>query len=160
MNVRPARPGDAEAVWRIIGPAIRAGETYPLPAGMSQEAALAFWFSPSHEVFVAEDVEGVLGTYYMRQNQQGGGAHVANCGYMTSQSAMGRGIARTMCEHSLIHAKQRSFLAMQFNFVVSTNSRAVALWQRMGFAVAGRLPAAFNLPRFGLVDALVMYRQL
>lgn len=160
MIIRPARREDGEAIWRIVGPTIGAGETYALPTDMSQEAALAYWFSPQHEVFVAEDQGSVAGTYYMRPNQQGGGAHVANCGYMTLQSATGRGIAQAMCQHSLDHAKQRGFLAMQFNFVVSTNERAVALWKRLGFAVAGTLPAAFDHPRLGLVDALVMYRPL
>lgn len=139
MNIRSARREDDEAIWRIMEPTVRAGETYTLPSDMSREAALSYWFAPSHEVFVAEDAEGVLGTYYMRRNQQGGGAHVANCGYMTSMSAMGRGVARTMCEHSLAHARGRGFLAMQFNFVISTNERAVSLWRRLGFPGIGPL---------------------
>jgi ribosomal protein S18 acetylase RimI-like enzyme len=49
---------------------------------------------------------------------------------------------------------------MQFNFVVSTNERAVRLWQSFGFETVGRLPKAFEHPRLGLVDAFVMCRQL
>lgn len=102
----------------------------------------------------------MLGTYYLRPNQQGGGAHVANCGYMTAEQATGRGVARAMCTHSLAHARARGFRAMQFNFVVESNVRAVALWQSFGFEIAGRLRQAFAHPRLGLVDALVMYRML
>ena len=160
IAIRPARPEDRGAIWRIAGQAIRAGETYALPADMPEEAALAYWLAPQHEVFVAELDGRVAGTYYLRQNQQGGGAHVANCGYMTAPDAMGRGIARAMCLHSLARAKERGFLSMQFNFVVSSNERAVRLWQSLGFEAVGRLPAAFNHPRLGFVDALVMYRQL
>jgi ribosomal protein S18 acetylase RimI-like enzyme len=65
-----------------------------------------------------------------------------------------------MCEHSLVHARSRGFRAMQFNFVVATNERAVRLWQLLGFAVVGRLPGAFEHPALGFVDALVMYREL
>jgi ribosomal protein S18 acetylase RimI-like enzyme len=65
-----------------------------------------------------------------------------------------------MCEHSLAHAKSRGFRGMQFNFVVSSNTRAVAAWEAMGFAVVGRLPAAFSHPTLGFVDALVMFRSL
>jgi ribosomal protein S18 acetylase RimI-like enzyme len=90
----------------------------------------------------------------------GGGSHVANCGYMTAASATGRGIARRMCEHSLHHAKERGFKAMQFNFVVSSNERAVRLWQSFGFETVGRLPLAFLHPREGYTDALVMFRTL
>ena len=159
-EVRRAIPEDASEIWRIIGPTIRAGETYALPSDLSQEAALAYWMAPEHDTFVAEAEGRVLGTYYMRANQRGGGGHVANCGYMTSTEAAGRGVARAMCEHSLGHARSKGFLAMQFNFVVSTNERAVRLWRSMGFDVVGTLPEAFDHPSRGYVDALVMYRKL
>ena len=160
MVIRPARPEDAEAIWRILEPVIRAGETYTLPRDFSRDDALAYWLSPQHEAFVAEHEGVVAGTYYLRANQQGGGAHVANCGYMTAEAATGRGIARRMCEHSMDRARQRGFRAMQFNFVVGTNERAVKLWTGLGFDTVGRLPAAFNHPRLGYVDALVMFRSL
>jgi ribosomal protein S18 acetylase RimI-like enzyme len=160
MQVRAAQPGDDAAIWDIIGPIIRDGETYALPRDMSRADALSYWKAPGHEVFVAEQDGKVLGTYYMRANQQGGGSHVANCGYMTAPAASGQGVARAMCEHSLVHARGRGFRSMQFNFVVSSNARAVALWQRCGFEIVGRLPEAFRHPRLGLVDAVVMYRLL
>ncbi len=127
---------------------------------MPREAVLAFWHQPEHEVFVAESGGTVVGTYFLRQNQKGGGAHVANCGYVTAANAFGRGIARAMCAHSLVRAKERGFRAMQFNFVVSVNERAVRLWESFGFEIVGRLPEAFLHPSQGYVDALVMYRML
>ena len=160
MLIRPAMPADDAAIWRVLEPIIRVGETYVLPRDMSRDAALAYWRSPGHAVFIAEDAGAIVGTYYLRANQQGGGAHVANCGYMTAPDAGGRGVARAMCEHSLGEARQRGFRAMQFNFVVASNERAVRLWQRLGFAVVGRLPQAFAHPRLGFVDALVMHRPL
>jgi ribosomal protein S18 acetylase RimI-like enzyme len=65
-----------------------------------------------------------------------------------------------MYEHSLIHAQSSGYRAMQFNFVVSSNERAVRLWQSLGFEIVGRLPGAFRHPAQGYVDALVMYRSL
>jgi ribosomal protein S18 acetylase RimI-like enzyme len=164
MQIRPAQARDDDAIWGIIGPTIRAGETYALPREMSRADALSYWKSPGHEVFVAEqDREGlgvVLGTYYMRANHPGGGSHIANCGYMTAQTASGQGVARAMCAHSLEHARTRRFRAMQFNFVISSNERAIALWQSFGFEIVGRLAEAFKHPRLGFVDAVVMYRML
>jgi ribosomal protein S18 acetylase RimI-like enzyme len=93
-------------------------------------------------------------------NQQGGGAHVSNCGYMTAPAAQGKGVARAMCEHSFERARSRGFRAMQFNHVVSTNERAVALWQKLGFTIVGTLPRAFNHPVHGYVDSYVMFRDL
>lgn len=158
--IRGTTRKDDEAIWQIVEPVLREGETYTLPREMTRSEALDCWFSPGHEAFVAEADGTILGTYYLRVNQQGGGAHVANCGYMTAHYATGRGVARTMCLHSLEVARQRGFRAMQFNFVVSTNERAVRLWTSLGFDTVGRLPAAFLHPRLGYVDALVMYRAL
>jgi ribosomal protein S18 acetylase RimI-like enzyme len=160
MLIRPARPDDADALWKILQPVIRAGETYTLPCDMDRDAALAYWFSPEHEVFVAEDAGHLLGTYFLQTNQRGGGSHVANCGYITASFAMGRGIAHAMCEHSLQSARERGFRAMQFNFVVSTNVRAVRLWESLGFHIVGTLPGAFHHPSLGYVDAFIMYRTL
>ncbi|HEX4546432.1 MAG TPA: N-acetyltransferase [Candidatus Acidoferrum sp.] len=160
MQIRAATSGDADAIWAIMEPIIRAGETYTLPRDVEKDWALAYWRSPEHEVFVAEDHGEIVGTYFLQANHKGGGAHVANCGYMTAVSATGRGIARAMCAHSLDRARERGFRGMQFNFVISTNERAVRLWQSFGFATVGRLPGAFEHPTLGHVDAYVMYRAL
>lgn len=160
LLIRSATLGDDHAIWEILEPVIRAGETYTLPPEMGRPEALAYWFSLEHQTFVAEADGTILGTYYLRANQQGGGSHVANCGYVTAQYATGRGIARAMCLHSLDVARQGGFCAMQFNFVVSTNEHAVRLWTSLGFETVGRLPEAFLHPALGYVDALVMYRAL
>lgn len=161
VRIRPAGPDDRDAIWTILEPVFRAGETYTQPRDISRSDALDYWFRDDHEVFVAEGGGGgILGTYFMCENQRGGGRHVANCGYMTSPAAQGGGVGRAMLEHSLDRARARGFLAMQFNFVVSTNERAVSTWLAYGFEVVGRLPSAFRHPRHGLVDALVMYKQL
>ena len=160
MEIRTALSSDADAIARIIMPVIREGATYALDPAMSDAHGLAYWLGGDRETFVAEENGLLVGTYYLRANQSGGGSHVANCGYMTSANAQGRGVARAMCAHSLNYAKERGFLAMQFNFVVGTNDRAVRLWQSLGFAIVGRLPAAFQHPSLGFVDALVMHRAL
>jgi len=159
LAIRPAAGSERETIWRILEPIIRAGETYALPRDMPQEEALAYWFAPAHEVFVADEGGEIVGTYYLRENRSAG-ADVANCGYMTAPAASGRGVARAMCAHSIARAKERGFRAMRFNFVVATNERAVRLWQSLGFNTVARLPGAFQHPRLGAVDALVMHRAL
>jgi len=160
MLIRPAANEDANPILAIMEPIIRAGETYTLPRDMDKVRALAYWFSDEREVFVAEDNGDIVGTYCLQANHQGGGAHVANCGYMTAVSGTGRGVARVMCTHSLDRARERGFRAMQFNFVISTNDRAVRLWQSFGFEIVGRLPGAFQHPTQGYVDVYVLYRNL
>ncbi|NNF71487.1 MAG: GNAT family N-acetyltransferase [Rhodobacteraceae bacterium] len=159
MTVRPARAGDEAAIWAILEPVFRAGDTYTIDPDIPREDALAYWLAPTNSVFIAEDGE-VLGTYYLKQNHGGGGSHICNCGYVTAQAAQGRGVARAMLAHSLEEARRQGFRAMQYNFVVATNARAIATWERAGFDTIGRLPRAFLHPRAGYVDALVMYREL
>jgi ribosomal protein S18 acetylase RimI-like enzyme len=161
LTIRPATRDDDDAIWAIIGPAFAAGETYVVPRDIGRTDALAYWHSPGHYAFVAQTADGaVLGTYYLRANQKGGGAHVANCGYIVRPDTAGRGVARAMAAHSFEEARRRGFRAMQFNFVVSSNERAVRLWQSLGFDIVGRLPAAFEHPAKGFVDAFVMFRAL
>jgi ribosomal protein S18 acetylase RimI-like enzyme len=160
MQIRKAEASDGPAILEIILATIREGATYALDPEMSEAEALSFWTGPGKEAFVAEEDGVILGTYFIRPNQAGGGQHVCNCGYITRASATGRGVARRMCEHSLAYAASQGYRAMQFNFVVSTNERAVRLWQSLGFEIVGRLPGAFRHPAQGYVDALVMYRTL
>ena len=125
LMIRPSRPADADPLWAILEPVLRAGETFTLPCEIGREDALAYWYRDGNEVFVAEADGTILGTYYLRPNRAGGGDHVANCGYMTAPAAQGQGVGRAMVEHSFAEARKRGFRAMQFNFVVSTNDRAV-----------------------------------
>jgi ribosomal protein S18 acetylase RimI-like enzyme len=144
----------------LLEPVLRAGETYALPHDWSEDEARTYWLETGHEVFLAESDGQVVGTYFLRANALGGGAHVANCGFVTAAHARGQGIARAMCMHAQDRARERGFLAMQFNFVVASNERAVALWESLGFEVVGRLPRAFRHPTLDFVDVLVMFKPL
>lgn len=160
MKIRAVTPEDHRAIGQIIMPVFRAGETYAIDSKISEADAMAYWTSAEKETFVAEIDGEVLGTYYIRPNQAGGGSHICNCGYMTNAHATGRGIASAMCEHSIEYAKSAGFKGMQYNFVVDKNIGAIRLWKKFGFDVVGRLPEAFHHPSDGYIDALVMYRSI
>lgn len=160
MRIRPITPADRAGLWSIVEPIVRAGETWALDRDMSEEAGWAYWTAPDREAFVAEEDGKLLGAYFLRANYAGGGAHVANTGYMVAQAAGGRGVGRALCQHSMDTAKARGFRAMQFNFVVSTNAPAMHLWQSMGFTIIGRVPGGFRHPVLGDVDSVMMFREL
>lgn len=160
MQLRAYTADDAEPLWHMLRPVFRAGESYAVDREISRAQALAYWTGASHGAFVAEDGGRALGSYYLKRNQAGGGAHVCNCGFVTAPDAGGQGVARAMLDHALQRARAAGFRAMQFNCVVVTNTRAIAIWERAGFETIGRLPGAFHHPRDGYVDALVMYRSL
>lgn len=160
MNIRQATGDDFERIWPFFREIVAASDTYAYPRDLTKEQARVLWIDTPRQTFVFEEDGQVLGSYYIKTNQSGPGAHVANCGYMVSEAARGRGLATAMCEHSQRVARELGYLAMQFNFVASTNEGAVRLWNRLGFATVGRLPKAFQHPTKGYVDALVMYKWL
>lgn len=160
--IRPYTAADWPAVWAVLEPVFRAGDTYAYPTDLSSDAARALWTTAPKTAFVAvdEDTGRVVGTYFLRPNAEGPGDHVCNCGYVVAADARGRGIAARLCLHSQEEAQARGYRAMQFNMVVSTNTRAVRLWTRLGFATVGTLPGAFRHPTQGFVDAYVMFKEL
>ncbi len=161
MKIRLATDADRDAIWKIFQEVVATGDTYALDSNMPREDALAYWFAPHAHTYVAEHpgIE-VAGTYVLRPNQCGAGSHVANAGFMVAARARGQGIGRAMAKHSLSEALRLGFRAMQFNFVVSTNTAAIRLWQELGFKTVGTLAGAFRHPEQGYVDVYVMYRSL
>ena len=159
-EIRKSTDSDHDAIWSIFREVIAAGDTYPLDPNISREEALAYWFQRDAHVFVAEQSREIVGSYTLHANQMGGGAHVANAGFIVAKSGRGQGIGRAMGEHCLNEARRIGFRAMQFNFVVSTNESAVKLWQDLGMKIVGTLPGAFRHPVRGLVDVYVMYQEL
>ncbi len=160
LIIRPVREDDHAALWPILRDVIRPGDTYAIDPDISREELLTLWCEAPAASYVAERNGEILGTYYIKTNQQGGGSHVCNCGYITAPAAQGQGIARAMCVHSQTAARDLGYKAMQFNFVVASNMGAIALWTKLGFETVGRLPRAFRHPEQGLVDALVMFKAL
>src|SRR6266446_3955671 len=168
IRIRPATDSDRDAIWKIFHEVVASGDTYPLDPNISRKDALAYWFQPGGHAYVAEldclkqsslqEDHCLVGTYILRSNQSGGGAHVAKAAFIVPKAARGQGIGRAMGEHCLNEARRLGFRAMQFNFVVSTNESAVKLWQSLGMKIIGTLPGAFRHPEKGYVDVYVMFQ--
>ncbi len=160
MIIQEAKASDFAGIWPIFREIAVAGDTYAYSADISEQEAHHLWMELPAKTFVVEEDGEILGTYYIKTNQAGPGAHVCNCGYMVSDAARGQGLATAMCKHSQKIAVELGYRAMQFNFVASTNTGAVGLWEKLGFDTVGRLSKAFKHPVEGYVDALVMYKWL
>ncbi|MBM3104596.1 GNAT family N-acetyltransferase [Pseudomonas sp. P66] len=160
IHIRPMTAADFDRFWPTFQAIVAARETYAFDPTLNQDQARQLWLESPLQTLVAEEDGQLLGSYYLKANAAGPGSHVSNCGYMVTEAARGRGVARALCEHSQQLAREQGFLAMQFNSVVSSNAAAVALWQKLGFAIVGRLPRAYRHAQLGLVDCLVMYKWL
>jgi ribosomal protein S18 acetylase RimI-like enzyme len=161
VSIRRFHETDWPAVWPILRATFEAGDTYAFSPDSTEAEIHRAWVDGPSATYVACTPDGqVLGTYFIKPNQPGLGAHVCNCGYVVAPAAQGQGIASAMCEHSQAEAISMGFRAMQFNLVVSTNERAVRLWRKLGFSIVGTLPGAFRHLHLGYVDALVMFKEL
>lgn len=160
LSIRVAQQEDLDRVWPVFQPIVAAGDTYAVDRDSTKEDCRRLWFDLPQRTFVVEDAGRLIGTYYIKPNGAGPSDHICNCGYMVSAEARGRGVAAAMCTHSQDVARELGFELMQFNAVVSTNTGAIRLWERLGFATVGRVPKAFRHPQEGYVDTLVMTKWL
>lgn len=157
LKIREATEADRNAITAIAREIVDLGTVF-----VFEDAAdiVDYWYQPDAHIYVTVQGDEILGTYVVKPNQKGRGAHIANAGYMVRADAMGQGIGTAMGKHSFELAKNLGFAAMQFNMVVATNTGAVHLWQKLGFAIVGELPGVFRHPQHGNVDAFVMLRTL
>lgn len=160
IHVRTATEADFSAIWTIVQSHAAEGETLVQDCTVTREEVFEDWLGPGVSSWVAVKGERILGAIRLQANREGRGAHVANACCMVSPTAQGIGIGHLLGEHGIGEARRLGFLAMQFNFVVSTNGRAIHLWKRLGFSIVGTLPKAFRHRRLGYVDAYVMYKLL
>ncbi len=159
-KIRAATASDWPAIWKIFRSVVQRGDTYAFSPELDEKSALKIWFAPGAQVFVTDAERRVVGTFFVKPNQPGLGSHVANAGFMVDPEMHGAGIGRAMGEYALAWAKQQGYQAMQFNFVVSTNTGAVALWKKLGFTIIGTIPRGFHHAQLSYVDVYVMHREL
>src|SRR5215207_1724925 len=160
IQIRQANEQDQPAVWKIIKAVIATGDTYVFDPETPESEMIPYWFSREKHVYVAEDEGRVVGTFWLKANQPGLGSHVCNAAYMVAPDAAGKGIGRRMAEFSLEESKRLGFTAMQFNFVVKSNTAAVRLWQSIGMEIIGEIPDAFDHRENGMTNAYIMYKKL
>ena len=160
MHIREATESDFEGIWPIFQAVVAKGDTYVFSLAATRNDAFAYWFGPGVSSYVAEEDGRIIGMYKLIPNQRDRGAHVANASFMVSPEMRGQGVGKALGRHCLDEARKAGFKAMQFNFVVSTNTGAVDLWKKLGFRIVGTLPGAVQHASLGYVDAYVMHRFL
>jgi ribosomal protein S18 acetylase RimI-like enzyme len=177
LEIRKAIEADKPEIWKIIKAVIATGDTYVFAPDSTEEEMISYWCSPEKHTYVAVWSEpparaGILdnessrsngeivGTFFLKANQPGLGAHVGNAGYMVAPFAKGKRVGRAMADYSLEESRRLGFKSIQFNFVVKSNAVAVRLWQDVGFEIIGEIPEAFDHAENGLTNAYIMYRKL
>lgn len=161
MEIREATQADWPQIWPFLREIVRAGETYTWDRDVTEERAREMWMStPPARTVVADDGGVVVGTAKMGRNHLGPGSHIASASFMVHPGHGGRGVGRKLGEYVLEQARADGFRAMQFNAVVSTNTRAVGLWESLGFEIIATLPEGFDHAKLGYVGLHIMFRKL
>ncbi|MEG3614803.1 GNAT family N-acetyltransferase [Isoptericola haloaureus] len=161
LTIRTARPDDWPALWRIVEPVVREGETYTYPTDLTSDEARDLWLAaPPARTVLAEAGGAVLGTARMGPNKPGHGDHVGTAAFMVAPAARGRGVARALAEHVIAWHRAEGYRGIQFNAVVETNTAAVRLWHSLGWRTVGTVPGAFRSPAHGDVGLHVMFRSV
>jgi RimJ/RimL family protein N-acetyltransferase len=160
--VRDATPEDWPAIWAFMAQIVQAGDTFAYDEDMSEEEARAMWLMdpPDRTVVAVADDQAILGSANYHRNRPGPGSHVASANFMVDPAHWGKGTGRALCEEGLAWAKRQGYKAMQFNAVAESNTRAIGLYEELGFETVGTVPEAFKHPTLGYVGLCVMYRRL
>jgi L-amino acid N-acyltransferase YncA len=160
ITIRKYSEEDKERIWEIIKFVISTGDSYTYSPDSTPDETLADWCSAEKQTYVAVSENKIVATFYIKPNQTGLGSHIANGSYMVAPEARGKSVGRKIGEFSIAEAKRLGFHALQFNFVVKSNEKAVRLWQSIGFEIIGEIPEAFRHVENGLTNAYIMYRKL
>lgn len=161
LEISEIKLDDFKEIWPLLQPTFAAGETYPLPMDVTADAVKTYWFSADKRVFAARLENGeVVGTYYIRPNQPGLGAHICNAGFVVSGKHGGQGIGTAMGRHALETAKKWGYRGMQFNLVAANNLPSLRIWEKLGFEKIGKVPEAFYYKGQKFVDAYILFKRL
>ncbi len=154
-------PDDTAALYAIFQEVVGIEGYFPNESGSFQEFQSLF-FAPGSQVFVCKsNTQGqVVGGFYLKPNFTGRGAHIANAAYMIKSSHRGKGLGTRLVEASLKIASEQGYRAMQYNMVLSNNTRAVELYKKLGFSIAGTIPEAICNADGSYQDGYILHKNL
>jgi L-amino acid N-acyltransferase YncA len=162
VEIRTADRRDIPEIAEFFRLIVADGESYAYPEPLSDDDVERLWLEPppAHAVVAVDDDGVIVGTAKMGPNRPGRGSHVGTASFMVDPRAGARGVGRAMAEWVIDWHERNGFVAIQFNAVVETNQRAVALWQSLGFTIVGTVPGAFRSRTHGMVGLHVMHLRL
>jgi GNAT superfamily N-acetyltransferase len=152
--LRPATGDDHDALFAAYAQIVDSGDGFPHAPPLTRADFDDYWIAHTSALWVLRGSGELVGAYYLKPNFVGRAAHIANAGYFVVAAHRGRGLGRTLVEHSLSEARRLGFDAMQFNLVFASNP-ARQMYRKLGFLEVGRIPAAVDGE-----DAVIYWRSL
>jgi GNAT superfamily N-acetyltransferase len=152
LDIHAARPDEYGDLYRAFAEIVAMGEGFPQDpdVALTYDDFNDYWLVQKSFVGVAKLGCRLAGSYHLKPNFVGRGAHIANAGYFVVRDLRGHGIGERLVRHSMEQARALGFDALQFNAVFASNP-ARRLYERLGFQVIGSIPDAID------GEAIVIY---
>jgi GNAT superfamily N-acetyltransferase len=158
VKIGPLAADRIDELFLLFADVVARGDGYPQQPPLTRAVFEDTWVRPVTLVVGAVVPPRLVGAYYLKPNQPGLGAHIANAGYVVDRAERRAGIGRLLVGDSVIRAPLVGFDAIQFNFVFESN-RARPMYEQLGWREIGRIPDAVPAPEGGgRQDALIYWR--
>ena len=163
MNIiiRKYTNSDLAMMIKIWNEVVEEGNAFPQMECLDIISGREFFDSQTY-CGVAEDSDSneILGLYILHPNNIGRCGHISNASYAVSKGARGMKIGEKLVKDCLIQGKENGFRILQFNAVVSTNTAARRLYEKLGFVQLGTIPHGFLMKDGHYEDICPYYHTL
>lgn len=128
-------------VWNEV---VLEGKAFPQTEVLNEKTGYDFFMAQSFTgVAVEKTTNEVVGVYILHPNNVGRCSHICNASYAVKSEVRGNRIGKMLVTDCIEKARELSFRILQFNAVVASNKRALALYESLGFIRLGIIPGGF-----------------
>ena len=160
ITVEKYTDADLPALREIWNEVVREGVAFPQLDELTEDAAREFFAAQDYTAVARDESGRVLGLYILHPNNVGRCGHQANASYAVASAARGRRVGEALVSHSLATGAELGYRLLIFNAVVASNTRAIALYEKLGFVRIGRVPGGFHLKDGSWSDTILLYHTL
>jgi len=142
-------------IWNEI---VEDGIAFPQIELLDEKGGKEFFKNQSFTgVAIEQETDKIVGLYILHPNNIGRCQHISNASYAVKGDERGKKIGEILVLHCIAKAKGIGFKILQFNAVVSTNTAALRLYEKLGFVRLGVIPGGFLMKDGSYQDIIPHY---
>ncbi len=161
IKIRPYEIQDTAKAIFIWNQIVEEGRAFPQMEPLTEASGQQFFLEQSFTGIACEEETGkIIGLYILHPNNVGRCGHICNASYAVEKTVRGQHIGEKLVIHCMEKAKELNFRILQFNAVVSSNTAALRLYQKLGFVRLGVIPEGFLMKDGTYEDIIPHYYML